>query len=129
LEFFDVLLNDGPPLEPSLTFYQRLLARDQDEAVQIVQTFVKAHPPENIYDELLVPALISAERDDITDGEEDFILRATREIVEDLEETSALPAERVDPSQNGKGGHVPGNPTWLGIRCLRRFLFLPPCAG
>ena len=46
LGFFDVLLNDGPPLEPHVTYYQRLLARDQDEAARIVRTFIKTHAPE-----------------------------------------------------------------------------------
>src|SRR6202040_3468130 len=32
LEFFNVLLGDEPALDADVTYYQRLLARDQDEA-------------------------------------------------------------------------------------------------
>src|SRR5205807_7212787 len=32
LEFFNVLLGDEPVLDTELTYYQRLLARDEDEA-------------------------------------------------------------------------------------------------
>jgi hypothetical protein len=116
LEFFDVLLNDGPPLEPPVTLYQRLLARDQDEAAQIVQTYLKSHSHENVYDELLVPALVAAkrdrERDQITDQDEEFILQAMREIIEDLGEhqASMLPAEKVDASGNGRGQDKSENP-------------------
>ena len=36
LEFLDVLLGDEPALDPDVSYYQRLLARDQDEAAQLV---------------------------------------------------------------------------------------------
>ena len=34
-EFFVVLLGDEPALDPQVAFYQRLAARDQDEAAEI----------------------------------------------------------------------------------------------
>jgi predicted PurR-regulated permease PerM len=93
LEFLDVLLGDEPVLEPDVTYYQRLLARDQDEATQLVQSHIRVSSPKNVYDELLVPALIYAkrdrERDQLTDQDEQFILWASREIVEDLGESQA----------------------------------------
>ena len=36
LKFLDVLIGDEPPLDAHVTFYQRLLARDQDEATQLI---------------------------------------------------------------------------------------------
>jgi predicted PurR-regulated permease PerM len=98
LQFFNVLLSDEPALEAAVTYYQRLLARDQDEATQLVQTYLRKFPPEQAYDELLVPALTYARRDheldQLTDQDEQFILRASREIVEDLgENLTAFPAE------------------------------------
>jgi predicted PurR-regulated permease PerM len=90
LEFLDVLLGDEPALDAHVTFYQRLLARDQDEATQLVLTQVKASSPEQVYDDFLVPALNYAkrdrERDDLTESDEQFVLRATQEILEDLGE-------------------------------------------
>src|SRR5690606_33044574 len=35
LKFFDILLGDTPPLSSDTKFYQRLLARDEDDAYQI----------------------------------------------------------------------------------------------
>jgi predicted PurR-regulated permease PerM len=88
LKFLDVLLGDEPPLDAHVTFYQRLLARDQDEATQLVLAQVKASSPEQVYDEFLVPALNYAkrdrERDDLTESDEQSVLQATREILEDL---------------------------------------------
>jgi methylmalonyl-CoA mutase cobalamin-binding subunit len=96
LEFLDVLLGDEPALDPDVTYYQRLLARDQDEAAQLVLTQAKSLPPEQVYDELLMPALNyvkrDRERDDLTEADEQFVLRATREIVEDLGERQATAA-------------------------------------
>ncbi|MGO8750526.1 MAG: AI-2E family transporter [Thermoguttaceae bacterium] len=88
LEFLDVLLGDEPPLDADVTFYQRLLARDQDEATQLILVQAKASSPEQVYDEFLVPALNYAkrdrERDDLTESDEQSVLQATREILEDL---------------------------------------------
>ena len=90
LKFLDVLLGDEPPLDAHVTFYQRLLARDQDEATQLVLAQAKASSPEQVYDEFLVPALNYAkrdrERDDLTESDEQSVLQAMREILEDLGE-------------------------------------------
>lgn len=99
LKFLDVLLGDEPPLDAHVTFYQRLLARDQDEAAQLVLAQAKASSPEQIYDEFLVPALNCAkrdrERDDLTESDEQFVLQAIREILEDL-------GERLDVASQAK---------------------------
>ena len=90
LKFLDVLLGDEPPLDAHVTFYQRLLARDQDEATQLVLAQAKASSPEQVYDDFLVPALNYAkrdrERDDLTESDEESVLQAMREILEDLGE-------------------------------------------
>jgi predicted PurR-regulated permease PerM len=94
LKFLDVLLGDEPPLDAHVTFYQRLLARDQDEATQLVLAQAKASSPEQVYDDFLVPALNYAKRDrereDLTESDEQFVLQATREILEDLGERRAV---------------------------------------
>jgi hypothetical protein len=40
-------------------YYQRLLARDQDEAADIVEAYVNADGRESVYDAVLLPALYS----------------------------------------------------------------------
>lgn len=94
LQFLDVLLGDDPPLEPDVTFYQRLLARDQDEAAGIVLEEVKKSDPEDVYERVLISALSflrrDRERDDVTPSDEQFVLRAISELVEDLGEGAAL---------------------------------------
>jgi hypothetical protein len=73
---------------------QRLLARDQDEATQLVLAHAKTAGAEQVYDQLLIPALNylkqDRERHDLTEADEEFILQATREILEDLGERQAV---------------------------------------
>ena len=109
LKFLDVLLGDEPPLDAHVTFYQRLLARDQDEATQLVLAQVKASSPEQVYDDFLVPALNYAkrdrDRDDLTESDEQFILQAIREILEDLgerREAATQAKEAIHPEDPGQ---------------------------
>lgn len=118
LEFLDVLLGDEQGLDADVSYYQRLLARDQDEAAHLVLEQAKTLPPEQIYDELLVPALNYAkrdrERDDLTDADEQFILRATREIVEDLGERQ-MAAAAAAPSEGGAEAPADAKVRFLGV--------------
>lgn len=119
LEFLAVLLGDEPALAPDITYYQRLLARDQDEAEQLVLAQAKTAPREQVYDELLMPTLNyvkrDRDRDDVTEADEHFILRATREIVEDLGELQATAAGKAGaPVTEGDGIPAPRKVRILG---------------
>jgi predicted PurR-regulated permease PerM len=107
LEFFSVLLGDEPALEPHVASYQRLLARDQDEAEGLVRTHAKTAPAEQVFDDLLVPSLNYVkrdhERDLLSDEDDQFVLRVTREIIEDLGERQA----RVDATAGGARAKTP----------------------
>jgi predicted PurR-regulated permease PerM len=86
LEFVRMLLSDEPAMEIPVSFYQRLLAMDQDEAVEIFNHYLKTHKTEEVYDELLIPALSYA-KDDRRRGNlnvtgEEFIFKAMRQIIE-----------------------------------------------
>jgi hypothetical protein len=88
LKFFDTLLGDQPALETHIGYYQRLLARDQDEAADIAEDYVKSHSLEEVFDELLIPALTYA-KDDVASetlsaDDQQFVFAATRDIVEQL---------------------------------------------
>ncbi len=88
MEFIGVLISDQPAMQSNMSYYQRLLAMDQAEAAEIVEEHLKSHSKEQLFDEVLVPALNYARRDrelgGLTEEGEEFIFRATREILEDL---------------------------------------------
>jgi predicted PurR-regulated permease PerM len=105
LEFLGVLLGDEPVLDPNVNLYQRLLARDQDEAMQFVRDRLEEANPEQIYDDLMVPVLNQVrrdlERDSVEECDEQFVLRATREILDDLGDHPAGAAARTEPAAEG----------------------------
>jgi predicted PurR-regulated permease PerM len=113
LEFLAILLGDEPALDPSVSFYQRLLARDQDEAEDLVLEHLKTSSEENVYDNMLIPTLRAAKlsrgRGDITEADERYVLEAIREIVEDLGDrresasADAKEAGGAEPVEVGSG--------------------------
>lgn len=87
LAFLGVVLSDEPVAGMN-TYYQRLVARDQNEAEEIVEECLKTQTFVEVYDTVLVPALSYAKqdlgRDTLTADEAQSIVQATQEIVEDL---------------------------------------------
>jgi predicted PurR-regulated permease PerM len=87
LGFVSTLISDEPVLDPDITYYQRLLAGDKAEAIEIVERYVDDQPPESAYDAIMVRALNYVERDRIeerlTAEEEREVIETTRELLED----------------------------------------------
>jgi predicted PurR-regulated permease PerM len=90
LEFLGTLMADRPALAPEYNYYQRLLARDQSEAADLVERYIKQNPPSSVYDALLLPALNYAERDRLegrlSGAEESTVSEGTRELIGDAVE-------------------------------------------
>jgi hypothetical protein len=90
LEFLATLMADQPALAPEYGYYQRLLARDQDEAAELVERHIRTEAPHTVFDALLLPALNYAERDRIegrlSPGEEANVVEATGELTADAAE-------------------------------------------
>jgi predicted PurR-regulated permease PerM len=86
--FLTILLGDRPVLKPPLAYYQRLLARDQDEAIDQVEEYLKQHPIREVYEHILLPTLVLTKqnkaRPDFTAEDGRFILLAIREMLDDL---------------------------------------------
>ena len=104
LEFLTVLFGDEPALDKNISFYQRLLARDQDEAEELVLAELKTEKPEHVFDCMLLPALSAAKASrvhgDITQADEEHVLAAIEEIVAAAAERSlsAKGPDRPDSS-------------------------------
>jgi predicted PurR-regulated permease PerM len=91
LEFVGTLLADTPALAPEYGYYQRLLARDQSEAADLIERYINTESPRGVYDALLLPALNYAERDRLeqrlSSDEETAVIDATRELLQDTAES------------------------------------------
>jgi predicted PurR-regulated permease PerM len=108
LEFLTVMLGDQPVVPPFTCFYQRLLARDQHEASEILETCLKDSSLETIYDSVLIPALILSEKDrqegDLDESTIDFIRQTARDLIDELGFRDNGDAE----SENGIGARALG---------------------
>jgi predicted PurR-regulated permease PerM len=101
LEFVGMLMADTPALAPEFGYYQRLLARDQSEAADLIEQHIKTEDPRSVYDALLLPALNYAERDRLEQrlslDEEAAVIDATRELLSDAAES----IRRLQPESSG----------------------------
>ena len=88
LRFLHILLGDEPPLTPESRFYQRLLAMDYEEAREVLQKCLNEMSLEDLYENVLIPALGLAEQDRhqnlLQDENERFISQSTRELIDEL---------------------------------------------
>ena len=109
LEFVGMLMADTPALAPEFGYYQRLLARDQSEAADLIEQHIKTQAPLSVYDALLLPALNYAERDRLEQrlslDEETAVIDATRELLSDAAESirrlQPEPSSPDDPALPG----------------------------
>ncbi len=103
LKFLDTLLGDRPALEPQQRFYQRLLARDQDEAAEIADAELERRTLPEIYESLLVPALNAVRQDARMDRIEESgvqqLSEAVREIAEALARQPAAGAKMTQTTE------------------------------
>ncbi|HTU90710.1 MAG TPA: AI-2E family transporter [Gemmataceae bacterium] len=128
LHFFEVLFGDEQVLSTDVAYYQRLVARDLDEAADLVEDHLDEHSLESVYEDVLLPALLHAKSDrdrgELEADSYDFVLQGVRDSEENL--TAALdehlkeapPARKA--SAIGCPGHDEANE--LSLRMLSRML-------
>jgi len=96
LGFLNTLLGVEPVLSPPARLYQRLVAFDQEEATELVETGMKEEGAEQFYAEVLIPALRLIERDRHADAIEPACERAIFDNLRlILEETSPERAAEI----------------------------------
>jgi hypothetical protein len=129
LSFLGTLLSDAPALTPENSYYQRLLARDQAEAIEIVERFVKSDPSNTVFDTMLIPALNFAERDRIegrlSREEEAAVIETTGEVLDVLspDPGSAAVAGVLESSPVRVLGYPANGPgDELALRMLAQFM-------
>ena len=106
LEFIAVLLGDKPLLHASATGYRRLVTQDLDAAAALVDEELRTHPVAHVFDDVLVPALHYAKRDNrlgrLTDDELKAIYNSTRAIIERIGRPATPPTPLVDDAASAK---------------------------
>jgi hypothetical protein len=109
LRFLAVMLGKEAALRPAARYYQRLLARDRHEAEAVVREYLAGHPPGALFDRVLVPALVlvrlGRRAGELRPEDEEFIVRATREIVDGM----------APPTGTAAGAEAAERPVVLGV--------------
>ena len=105
LEFLEVMLGNTPSLTPAQTFYQRLLARDPEEAAEQAESFMKDRPLAAYYDEVALEGLELAQKD-LSRGSLDGatvleIVTSVEALVDDLSDHVDAPDVADLPSDTG----------------------------
>jgi predicted PurR-regulated permease PerM len=99
LAFLEVLLSDEPVTDLN-RYYQRLVARDQDGAMEIVEELLETQTLLEVYESVLIPALYYTKQDqqrgNLTAEEAHAIYQATHALIYDLSTSQdATPADAV----------------------------------
>jgi hypothetical protein len=99
--YLNVLLGVEPVLSPEARFYQRLIARDQDEAITLAEEYVTEHGATALFDALLIPALALIETDRhkgaLAPESERFAFDTIRQILEETEKEEGQAASASHP--------------------------------
>ncbi len=90
LSFLHIVLGDEDVLSTEIHLYQRLLAMDHAEAREVVNQFLKDRSLLDLYQQVIVPALILTEqerhRGTLEPSREEFIFLCLTEIIAELAE-------------------------------------------
>jgi predicted PurR-regulated permease PerM len=101
LRFLAVIFADEPALAPHVRFYQRLLARDEDEAGALVNRKLQESGPIDVIDQVLMPtvtlALQHRDENEITEDDATFVLDVVAETLQQMPEnaSAARPAANI----------------------------------
>jgi len=118
LSFLNTLLGDKPVFEPTKRVYQRLLAGDDEEATELLDEYFEHAPLVEVYDTVLIPALVAAEthwrRGEVEEGRYRFILQTLKSMVQERGERNQEPQEKAADSSIAARAGLPG----LRVLCL-----------
>jgi hypothetical protein len=88
MSFLHILLGDEAELAPEAHFYERLLAMDQAEAHNVADRFLEGRNLVDLYDGVLMPALIMTEQDRhkgvLDDVRSSYLFQSATELIAEL---------------------------------------------
>ncbi len=102
LSFLSVVLSDEEALTPAEDCYYRLLTVGEQDEMELVEAYLKAHSLAALYDSVLIPVITAVEIDHrlelVDDGQHAQVQQSLRDIVEDLGACPPVPS-RIDADQ------------------------------
>jgi predicted PurR-regulated permease PerM len=106
LQFLHVMFGNDPVLPTETRFYQRLLARDPEEAAELAEQSFPDKPLPHVYDRVVLPALHLAEtdrqRDALADDIQATIAEGVDSVIEALDDYDDPEPEADADSEGGE---------------------------
>jgi predicted PurR-regulated permease PerM len=126
LSFLGILLGSEPVFEPKTRIYQRLLAGDLEDVVELVEEYLKEKSLVEVYDTVLIPALMLAETHwrlgELNESKHAFMLQSLKEMIQDRSERQQEARAEKDasnvPETNGDAGATTAEAAKFSILCL-----------
>lgn len=89
LALLGVVLSDEDALTPAEDCYYRLLTVGDQDEMDLVEGYLKAHSPASLFDSVLIPVLSAVEIDHrselLDEGQRTLVLQGMRDVVDDLD--------------------------------------------
>ena len=118
LSFLGVVLSDEEALTPAEECDARLLTVGEQDEMEVVEAYLKAHSLTSLYDSVLIPVITAVEIDHrlelLADGQRAVVEEGLRDIVEDLGARRPVPS-RID-ADRADASHAPAPP--CRVYCL-----------
>ena len=112
MSFLHILLGEEAELAPEAHFYERLLATDQTEAHNIADRFLESRGIVDLYDEVVMPALIMTEQDRhkgvLDDVRSSYLFQSATELIAELTDYKSPLA--LEPACDPQGVSARANP-------------------
>jgi predicted PurR-regulated permease PerM len=112
LSYLAVLLDDRPALEDQLVLYHRLLSGDEEEAQEILDKQFRDKPRAQVFDEIIIPALLLADRDrargEINESDHQHVVRTIRVLAETAPDASRDSPAPGPPDENRRVPRIVG---------------------
>ena len=107
LQFLDILLGNRPVLSPQESLYQRLLARNPEEATEQAEEFAREQSIEAFFDAVAIPALAMAQADTdrgvLTPHQRAVIAEGFSALLDNLAEDGTADRQRRRVARTGDG--------------------------
>jgi predicted PurR-regulated permease PerM len=111
LNFLNLLLSDKPAFRENVSIYMRLMQGDEQEATRLVVERIKDSSADEVFDEMLLPALNYTKRDVmreyLTEADRHQVLKGMRESLRETHEfrrTVAAQRDDQEPMSPDGGG-------------------------
>jgi len=102
MRFLKIMLSDEPPLSPAAIFFQRLLAGDQDEALEVAEKALAAGSMQSLFEDVLLPALALSEQDRhrglLDDRHQQTVHETLANLLDELAERPLASPGKQDPT-------------------------------